>query len=89
MIAPGWWGLGDRCLCENDAATTSVEDDKVFHEDGLSLRLVRQGLPRANDAAFKIFGDGHAARVLVSVKGVKVSGEVEAYRGRSVKVTAA
>ena len=90
MSAPfeGLW-VGDRCLCEHDAATTSVEDDEVLHEDGLSLRLVRQGLPRANDAALKVFCYGHAVRVVVNIQIVRMSGEVEAHRGCSVKVTVA
>ena len=90
MSAPfeGLW-VGDRCLCEHDAATTSVEDDKVLHEDGLSLRLVRQGLPRANDAALKVFCNRHATRVLVNIDTVKTSEGVEAHRGCSVKVTVA
>ena len=81
--------VDDRCLCEHDAATTSVEDDKVLHEDRLSLRLVRQGLPRANDAALKVFCNGHAARVLVNGDIIMTRAKVEAHRGCSVKVTVA
>ncbi len=73
-------------LREQDAATASVEDNEVFHEDRLPLRLAGHRLPRADDAAFEVFGNGHAEGLF----SFAINDEIitKTNRGCSVKVTA-
>ena len=47
---------------KHHATTASVEDDEVFHEDRLALRLVRHRLPSTNDATLDVLRNRDAVR---------------------------